>query len=175
MVTNSVGETASLKVEAVLNIKFIIVLGALISVVGCKDVTPEPSYFVIKNPVQNPPTNSAGVASPSPAPINPPAPTDREQELVLPPARNLDGSPGIPSASRPPSDIELTQRVRQALVRERGSFSTAPGNIDVFTQNGQVTLRGPIERETDRREIERIAGQVNGIGQINNQLQLQPR
>ncbi|MDB6110110.1 MAG: transport-associated protein [Pedosphaera sp.] len=106
---------------------------------------------------------------------NPSLPTNFNRKLPTPPARSFGSSPIIQPAARPPSDIEITQRVRQALLRERGSFSTAPGSIDVFTQNGQVTLRGPIQSEADRSEIEKIAGQVNGIGQVNNQLQLQPR
>jgi hypothetical protein len=169
-------ETASLGVEVVLNTKLIIALGAAVLATGCKEVTPETPYFVINNPVRPAATNVLSApASPSATLTNSLSATNPDQNLLLPPARNPAGSSSIQPPPRAPSDIELTQRVRQALVRERGSFSLAPGSIDVFAHNGQVTLRGPITSDTDRRQIESIAGRVSGVGQVNSQLQLQPR
>src|SRR3989339_34555 len=40
-----------------------------------------------------------------------------------------------------PSDLKITQEIRQALMK--GEFSMAAKNIKVITRNGTVTLRGP--------------------------------
>ena len=57
-----------------------------------------------------------------------------------------DRNPNEPTADRQknnPSDRDITQQVRQAIMKDK-SLSTYAHNVKVITQNGQVTLKGPV-------------------------------
>ena len=45
------------------------------------------------------------------------------------------------------ADLKITQAIRQALMKD-GELSTTAKNIKVITENGQVTLRGPVKKCT---------------------------
>ncbi|NDP47025.1 MAG: BON domain-containing protein [Sulfuriferula multivorans] len=69
-----------------------------------------------------------------------------------------------------PSDLKITQEIRQALMKDE--FSMDAKNIKVITRNGAVTLRGPV---TTTAELEKISARVKtmpGIKSIDNQLQV---
>ena len=44
------------------------------------------------------------------------------------------------------SDLQITQQIRQAILRDK-SLSTYAHNIKIITQNGQVTLKGPVRSD----------------------------
>jgi len=70
------------------------------------------------------------------------------------------------------SDRTLTQRIRKAIVSENDSFSTTAKNIKIITINGHVTLRGPVNTETERTEIANIAQRIAGANAVDNQLEV---
>jgi osmotically-inducible protein OsmY len=67
------------------------------------------------------------------------------------------------------ADLKITQAIRQALMKDR-ELSTAAKNIKVITANGQVTLRGPVQRAQEKAKINQIAKSAAGGVQIDNQL-----
>jgi hyperosmotically inducible protein len=70
------------------------------------------------------------------------------------------------------SDRELTQQIRRALVKDK-SLSTYGHNVKVITQQGAVTLRGPVRSEEERQQIETKAAEVAGSpDKIHSELQV---
>src|SRR5258708_23142791 len=51
------------------------------------------------------------------------------------------------------SDRDITQQVRQALLKDK-SLSTYAHNVKVITQNGMVTLKGPVRSEEEKKAVE---------------------
>lgn len=69
-----------------------------------------------------------------------------------------------------PSDLKITQEIRQALMK--GEFSMDAKNIKVITRNGAVTLRGPVKTVAEREKISALVKAMPGIKSIDNQLQV---
>ena len=56
-----------------------------------------------------------------------------------------------------PADRQLAQQIRKAIVKDK-SLSTYGHNIKVITQNGMVTLKGPVKSEEEKQAVEAKAG-----------------
>ena len=67
------------------------------------------------------------------------------------------------------SDREMTQKIRQSFVHDK-SLSTYAHNVKIITQNGQVTLKGPVRSEEEKRAIEAKAAEVAGDGKVTSEL-----
>ena len=72
-----------------------------------------------------------------------------------------------------PSDRALTQEIRKAIHHDN-SLSNYGQNIKIFTQNGKVTLRGPVRTEEEKRNLEAKAANVTGQENVTNQLEVTP-
>jgi hyperosmotically inducible periplasmic protein len=59
------------------------------------------------------------------------------------------------------SDRDLSQQVRQALMQDK-ALSTYAHNVKVISQNGTVTLKGPVRSEDEKQAIETKATEVVG-------------
>jgi len=68
-------------------------------------------------------------------------------------------------------DLKITQQIRQAVMAD-DSLSFTAKNVKIITQNGKVTLRGPVKSEDERSRIEAAARKVAGAAQIDNQLEV---
>jgi len=68
-------------------------------------------------------------------------------------------TPGDQSESK--ADLDLTQRVRQAVVAN-DSLSTNAHNVKIITSNGVVTLRGPVNSTKEKANIDAKAQQIAG-------------
>lgn len=71
------------------------------------------------------------------------------------------------------SDRELTRQIRRALVKDN-SLSTKAHNVKIVTQNGAVTLKGPVSSEQEKQTIESKATEIAGAGKVNSELQVAP-
>ena len=71
------------------------------------------------------------------------------------------------------SDREITQQIRQSLVKDK-SLSSYGHNVKVITQNGQVTLKGPVHSEEEKKAIEAKATEVAGENKVSNELNIKP-
>jgi hyperosmotically inducible periplasmic protein len=72
-----------------------------------------------------------------------------------------------------PADRELTQHVRQAIMKDK-SLSTYAHNVKIISQNGTVTLKGPVRSDDEKRSIEAKADEVAGNGKVINDLTVVP-
>jgi len=82
-------------------------------------------------------------------------------------------SPTADQQKMNPSDRAITQKIRKAI-HEDSSLSTYAHNIKVITQDGKVTLRGPVRSEDEKSNLEAKAVGVAGQGNVTNQLEVTP-
>ena len=68
-------------------------------------------------------------------------------------------------------DINVSADIRRRLVDTK--MSTNAQNVKVITQNGMVTLRGPVKSADEKKRIEEIANAVAGTGKVDSQLEVQ--
>jgi osmotically-inducible protein OsmY len=68
-------------------------------------------------------------------------------------------------------DVELTRSIRRAVVSD-SSLSMLAHNVKIVTENGHVTLRGPVKTEEERTVIASKARAIAGARQVNNQLEV---
>ena len=72
------------------------------------------------------------------------------------------------------SDRDITQQIRQSIVKDK-SLSTYGHNVKVITQNGQVTLKGPVKSEDEKKAIEAKAAEVAGENKVTSELNVKPQ
>jgi hyperosmotically inducible protein len=67
------------------------------------------------------------------------------------------------------ADLKITQAIRQALMKD-SELSTTAKNVKIITNNGQVTLRGPVKNAREKAKIDQLAKSAAGGAHINDQL-----
>ena len=55
------------------------------------------------------------------------------------------------------------------------SLSTYAHNVKIITQEGQVTLKGPVRSESEKQTIETKATEVAGANKVTNELNVKPQ
>lgn len=73
-----------------------------------------------------------------------------------------------------PADRTMTKQVRSAIMKDK-SLSTYAHNIKIITQNGRVTLKGPVRSDDEKTNIEAKATAVAGAGNVENDLTVTPK
>ena len=71
------------------------------------------------------------------------------------------------------SDRDLTRQIRQAIVKDN-SLSTYAHNVKIVTQDGQVTLKGPVRSDEEKRAVEAKAAEIAGQGKVTSELDVKP-
>ena len=87
-----------------------------------------------------------------------------------------DRAKGAPTADQQKEnagDREITQKIRQSIMKDK-SLSTYAHNVKVIAQDGQVTLKGPVRSDEEKRTIEALATDVAGNGHVTNQITVAP-
>jgi hyperosmotically inducible periplasmic protein len=72
-----------------------------------------------------------------------------------------------------PTDRAITQKIRKAIHGDT-SLSTYAHNIKIITQDGKVTLRGPVRSEEEKNNLQAKAVAVAGQENVTNQLEIAP-
>lgn len=68
------------------------------------------------------------------------------------------------------SDRDLTRQIRKSVVDDK-SLSTYGHNVKIVSQNGKVTLRGPVRSDDERKTIESKAIEIaGGRDKVDDQL-----
>ena len=68
------------------------------------------------------------------------------------------------------SDRMLTKKIRQSIMADK-SLSTDAHNVKIITQNGMVTLKGPVKSDEEKTAIASKAADVaGGQDKVTNQL-----
>ena len=138
---------------------------------------------------QAPQTATPADQQTAPQADQPPAPQQTAPQADQPPApqtaspadntkmNERDRNANEPTADRQKdnrSDREITQQVRKAIVKDK-SLSTYAHNVKVITQNGMVTLKGPVRSEEEKKAIEAKAAEVAGQDKVTNQLDVKSK
>jgi hyperosmotically inducible protein len=71
------------------------------------------------------------------------------------------------------SDRDITQQIRKAIVNDK-SLSTYAHNVKIVTQDGQVTLKGPVRSEEEKKAIEEKASEIVG-DKVTSELAVKPK
>jgi hyperosmotically inducible periplasmic protein len=69
------------------------------------------------------------------------------------------------------ADRTITQNIRKTINSD-DSLSTNAKNVKIITNDGIVTLRGPVKSEKEKVDIEAKAKQVSGVKRVDNQLEI---
>jgi len=72
------------------------------------------------------------------------------------------------------SDRDITQQIRQSIMQDK-SLSTYAHNVKIVTQDGRVTLKGPVRSEDEKKAIEAKATEVAGDGKVTSELDIKPQ
>ena len=97
---------------------------------------------------------------------------DPQQQAPDNTKRNKDQtSPTADQQKMNASDREITQKIRKAINEDK-SLSAYAHNIKIITQDGKVTLRGPVRSEDEKNNLQAKA--VAGKENVTNQFEIAP-
>jgi hyperosmotically inducible periplasmic protein len=71
------------------------------------------------------------------------------------------------------SDTDITRQIRSAIMKDK-ALSTYAHNVKVITQDGKVTLTGPVRSEDERSSVAAKAVAVAGESNVSNELTVAP-
>lgn len=69
------------------------------------------------------------------------------------------------------ADVATTARIRKAITAEKG-ISINAKNVKIITNDGRVTLRGPVNTVDEKRRIGEIAVRIASSDNVDNQLEV---
>jgi hyperosmotically inducible periplasmic protein len=71
-----------------------------------------------------------------------------------------------------PADLAMTRQIRRALIHDK-SLSAYAHNVKVITEQGTVTLKGPVKSAEEKQEVEKKAAEVAGSpDKVRSELQI---
>ena len=86
--------------------------------------------------------------------------------------RDRDGATKTPlDQNENKADIGITADIRKRVVDTKMSVNAH--NVKIITQDGKVTLRGPVKTADEKNQIEEIARSVAGEKNVDSQLEVQ--
>lgn len=80
----------------------------------------------------------------------------------------------LPHQAEKEADRTITQQIRQQVFVE-DDISKDAKNVKIVTVDGVVTLRGPVQSEAERAEIDSVAKRIEGVKRVENQLEIATR
>jgi osmotically-inducible protein OsmY len=72
------------------------------------------------------------------------------------------------------TDQDITRQIRQSIMADK-SLSTYAHNVKIITQNGQVTLKGPVRSEEEKQAVASKAAAVAGENKVTDDLSIKPK
>jgi hypothetical protein len=105
----------------------------------------------------------------------PPPPAPPKPKAAAPAPIAASPAPEAPKAAEPPEpkadpNKALAAKVKQAL--DEPDSRLPSGAIDVTAADGKVTLWGALPSERDVRRAGQVAGKVEGVTNVDNQLKV---
>jgi osmotically-inducible protein OsmY len=70
-------------------------------------------------------------------------------------------------------DIDISADIRKRVVDAKTSVNAH--NVKIITQDGKVTLRGPVKSSDEKKQIEDIARDVAGKDNVDSQLEVETK
>jgi len=86
---------------------------------------------------------------------------------------NKAGEINAASQKNGKNDLAITRDIRRSIVADKG-LSTYAHNVKVISENGHVTLKGPVRTEDERNAIFAKAVEVAGKDRVANELTVAP-
>jgi len=112
-------------------------------------------------------TSSAGILQAQDRPVQP------DNTKVNKRDRN-SGEPTADQQKANTGDRDLSARIRRAVVDDK-SLSSYAHNVKIISQNGVVTLKGPVRSEEEAKAIMAKATEVaGGADKVVNQMTVKP-
>jgi osmotically-inducible protein OsmY len=87
-----------------------------------------------------------------------------------------DASSGAMTAEKSaqsPADRNITMKIRRSIMHDK-TLSTYAHNIKIVTQDGKVTLKGPVRSDDERANIQAKAVAIAGADNVSNELEVAP-
>jgi osmotically-inducible protein OsmY len=81
--------------------------------------------------------------------------------------------PTADQAKNNANDREIMQKIRKAVMDDK-SLSSYAHNVKIISQDGKVTLRGPVRSAEEKQNIEQKATDIAGVGNVTNELTIKP-
>src|SRR6476646_12260919 len=63
------------------------------------------------------------------------------------------------------TDIDITANIRKRVVDTKMSVNAQ--NVKIITQDGKVTLRGPVKSDDEKMQIEKLAHEIAGPNNVD--------
>jgi hyperosmotically inducible periplasmic protein len=71
------------------------------------------------------------------------------------------------------SDRAITQKIRAEIMKDK-SLSAYAHNVKIITQDGKVTLKGPVRSQDEKASVEGRAAAIAGDGNVTSQIEIVP-
>ena len=137
------------------------------STLGCT-MDPMPSADAPPVTTNKPVVNDTGTLPP----MNRPADEATRRDNTAVNTRDTDSSAKTPfDQGQGTADISVTADIRMAIVN-KSEMSINARNVKIVTENGRVTLRGPVESQAEKDAIEKIAKDRAGADKVDNYLEV---
>lgn len=72
------------------------------------------------------------------------------------------------------ADQDITKKIRQSIMQDK-ALSTYAHNVKIISQNGDVTLKGPVRTGEEKSSIESKAAAVVGEAHVKSEIQIVPK
>lgn len=102
---------------------------------------------------------------------------DSSQESDNTKVNDRDKSKAEPTADQQKndrSDREIAQQIRNSVMSDK-SLSTYAHNVKIISQNGTVTLKGPVRSVEEKSTLEAKAAGVVGQDKVISKLEVKPK
>jgi osmotically-inducible protein OsmY len=87
---------------------------------------------------------------------------------------NEPGTRAALSQSNAPADLVTTQVIREALMTDDG-LSTSAKNVAVITSNGTITLRGTVNTDAEKQNVDGKAIAAAGQNRVDDRIDVVTR
>jgi len=71
------------------------------------------------------------------------------------------------------SDRDTMQKIRKSVMDDK-SLSTYAHNVKIISQDGKVTLKGPVRTEEEKQTIAQKATEIAGAGNVTDEMTVKP-
>ena len=72
------------------------------------------------------------------------------------------------------SDLATTKKIRQLVMKDK-SLSASAHHVEIATQDGTVTLKGPVRSDAEKLSIEAKAADIVGKERVVSELVVEPK
>jgi hyperosmotically inducible protein len=81
--------------------------------------------------------------------------------------------PTADQAKNSATDRQLMQKIRKAVMDDK-TLSTSAHNVKIISQDGKVTLKGPVKTEEEKTTINKLATDIAGAGNVTDEITVTP-